>query len=716
MDDSINKDEGSIEMTLTDNSVTVLKRRYLAKDKKGNIIETTDEMWRRVANNLALPEEEGQTRDHWSYHFYHVMSELLFVPNSPTIMNAGRELQQLSACFVLPIEDDLEKIFERVKQTAMIHKTGGGTGFSFSRLRPEGDIVGSTGGIASGPISFMRAFDTATDVVKQGGTRRGANMAILHCSHPDIVKFVNMKRTPGVMENFNVSVGVTDKFMAAMVDNEPFDLINPTTGEVVETINPSLLFENIVEASWETGDPGIVFLDRINADNPNPQLGEIESTNPCGEQPLLPFESCNLGSINLGLLVDTEGSFDFDRLAYICKVAVRMLDNVIDMNKYPIPEIEEMSKLTRRIGVGVMGFADMLIEMGIAYDSDAALECAESIMSFIQTTVKMECELLGEEKGYCSTGKSRNSAPTTIAPTGTISIIAGASSGIEPLFALAYVRNVMDQTRLVEAYAPFEAIAREREFWSELLMEELAKVGSISHLEPFYRDQIPADVQRLFVTSHEIEPSWHVKMQAAFQNYCDNAVSKTINLPSIATIDDVRDAYIQSWKLECKGITIYRDGSKDSQPMAVETRVGTPEVVRPDALPASVLKVPTGHGHMYVTIANDPKGNPVEVFMTLGKSGGCVGTFTEALGRILSSALTYGVPVQVLADQLIGIQCPHPVFNKGAQILSVADGIGQALGGSLNGGLSGNLCPQCGGALVHEEGCAKCHECGYSSC
>ena len=436
----------------------------------------------------------------------------------------------------------------------------------------------------------------------------------------------------------------------------------------------------------------------------------------CGEQPLLPFESCNLGSINLGLLVDTEGNFNFDRLAYICKVAVRMLDNVIDMNNYPIPEIEEMSKLTRRIGVGVMGFHDMLIQMGIRYDSEEALEYAENIMSFIQTTVKMESEKLGKEKGYCSTGTSRNSAPTTIAPTGTISIIAGASSGIEPLFALAYTRNVMDQTRMVEAYGPFEAIARERKFWSESLMEELAKVGSISHLDTFYKDQIPEDVQRLFVTSHEIEPSWHVRMQAAFQNYCDNAVSKTINLPSIATIDDVRDAYIQSWKLECKGITIYRDGSKESQPMAVETRVGTPEVVRPDELPAAVRKVPTGHGHMYVTIANDPEGNPIEVFMTLGKAGGCVGTFTEALGRILSSALTYGVPVQVLADQLIGIQCPHPAFNKGAQILSVPDGIGQALGGRLNGTHSGDFCPECGGSLVREEGCAKCHECGYSSC
>ena len=491
---------------LTQNANVVLERRYLSKDREGNILEDSQGMFRRVAVNLSqadrnygVSEEQRQATEE---EFYQAMRRLELLPNSPTLMNAGRELQQLSACFVLPVEDTLESIFSTVRQTALIHKSGGGTGFSFSRLRPAGDVVGSTGGVASGPVSFIRAFDTATDVVKQGGTRRGANMGILHVTHPDILDFIKSKEDGQNLTNFNISVAVTQDFMERVTQGGDYDLVNPRTGQVTKSLNARDVFDKLVEMAWKTGDPGLVFLDLINRDNPNPQLGIIESTNPCGEQPLLPYESCNLASINLARMVQSDGDpdvagvvIDWERLTRVVGTAVHMLDNVIDMNGYPIPEIEEMSKKTRRIGLGVMGFADLLIQLGIRYDSEEALEVAERLMGHIQEETRRASAQLAGDRGvfpawegsvYNHPGPSeeglpmRNSAPTTIAPTGTISIIAGASSGIEPLFALSYVRNVMDNTRLVEGYPYLEAVAKHEGFHSAELMEQLAEKGSLS--------------------------------------------------------------------------------------------------------------------------------------------------------------------------------------------------------------------------------------------
>ena len=533
---------------LSPNAEVVLQRRYLSKDREGNVLENADGMFRRVAHNLSQADlnygageaERQATED----RFYHAMRRLELLPNSPTLMNAGRELQQLSACFVLPVEDSLDGIFNKVKETALIHKSGGGTGFAFSRLRPEGDVVGSTGGVASGPVSFIRAFDTATDVVKQGGTRRGANMGILDVTHPDIVKFIKSKEDGQTLVNFNISVGVNAEFMEKVKRGESYDLVNPRTGRVTGQENAREVFDLLAEMAWKTGDPGLVFLDVINRDNPNPQLGRIESTNPCGEQPLLPHESCNLASINLARMVRFEGgdvAMDWERLDETVRVAVHLLDNVIDMNEYPIPEIAEMSRKTRRIGLGVMGFADLLVQLAVPYDSEEALEIAERVMGFIQQqTHNASMELALARGAFPSWEGSiynggdgreprpmRNSAPTTIAPTGTISIIAGASSGIEPLFALAYVRNVMDNTKLVEGNPFFEAVARREGFYSEQLIEDIARTGTLEGLD------VPQWVQEVFRTSHDISPEWHVRMQGAAQAYTDNAVSKTINFPTL---------------------------------------------------------------------------------------------------------------------------------------------------------------------------------------
>ena len=513
----LEKAEGSYR-SLSDNSLAVLERRYLAKDREGNVIEEPDEMFRRVARNLAkadrlygATDEEVQATEE---EFYKTMASLDYLPNSPTLMNAGRELQLLSACFVLPVEDSMEAIFETVKQATLVQKSGGGTGFAFSRLRPEGDIVGSTGGVASGPVSFMRAFDGATEAVKQGSTRRGANMGILRVNHPDILKFITSKEDGHSISNFNISVAVTEEFMAKVDKGEEYDLVNPRSGKIEGRLNARQVFELLVQMAWKTGDPGIVFLDRINKDNPTPNLGTIESTNPCGEQPLLPYESCNLGSVNLAQMVRSTGEgieIDWDKMAKVIAVTVHTLENVIDMNDYPIQAIEDMSKKTRRIGLGVMGFADLLIQLGIPYASEAALGVAEEIMTFIQHKTHEASASLAERRGTFPAWQGsiydrpdgprmRNSAPTTIAPTGTISIIAGCSSGIEPLFALSYVRNVMDNTRLVEGNSIFESVAKHEGFYSMDLMEELAHKGSLQELN----GAVPDWVKDLFATSHDI--------------------------------------------------------------------------------------------------------------------------------------------------------------------------------------------------------------------
>jgi ribonucleoside-diphosphate reductase alpha chain len=565
------------DLKLTLNAINVLQKRYLLKDKNGNIIETPKQMFRRVAREIAKADLLYNKRaniQEIEEEFYQMMENLEFLPNSPCLMNAGTEIGQLSACFVLPVEDSIESIFDAVKNMALIQKSGGGTGFSFSKLRPSGDIVGSTMGVASGPVSFMRIFDTATDVIKQGGKRRGANMGILSVHHPDIVEFITSKEKEGVLTNFNISVAVTDKFMEAVQKNEEYELINPRTNEVVERMNARDIFNLIVTTAWKTGDPGLIFIDEINRHNPTPHIGTIESTNPCGEQPLLPYESCNLGSINLAKMVK-DGKIDWEKLRKTVRSAVHFLDNVIDVNKFPLPEIEKMTKANRKIGLGVMGFADMLIELGIPYNSEEGIKTAEEAMKFITEEARKKSVELGIERGSFPNFKGskwekegykhmRNATVTTIAPTGTISIIAGCSSGVEPLFAISFVRNVMGGTTLMEVNQLFEKIAKERGFYSDALMMEIAKKGSIQSI-----NEIPNDVKRIFVTAFDISPEWHVRMQAAFQKYTDNAVSKTVNLPNDATIGDVEKIYWMAYQLKCKGITIYRYGSKKEQVLYV---------------------------------------------------------------------------------------------------------------------------------------------------
>jgi len=570
------------DLKLGVNAVQVLKRRYLLKDEESRVIETPSQMFRRVARAIAAVDLQydrkadlKKTED----EFYRLMANLEFLPNSPTLMNAGTDIGQLSACFVLPVEDSIEGIFDAVKYMAIIHKSGGGTGFSFSRLRPEGDLVRKTKGTASGPVSFMRVFDAATDVIKQGGRRRGANIGILRVDHPDILNFIRAKRKEGFLSNFNISVAVTDSFMKAVKRDEGYELKNPATGRVVRTLKAKDVFDLIVTMAWETGDPGLVFIDEINRRNPTPHIGDIESTNPCGEQPLVPFESCNLGSINLARMVKGK-EIDWAKLKRTIGTAVHFLDNVIDANQYPLSQIEKMTKSNRKIGLGVMGFAEALIKMGIPYDSKKTLETAEKIMKFIRVEAEKKSIEIAKERGSFPNFKGsiwekkgykqmRNATVTTIAPTGTISVIAGTTSGIEPLFAVSFVRNVMEGTRLLEVNTDFEGIAKQRGFYSRELMMMVAKKGSVRGFK-----EIPEDVRRLFGTALDIDPEWHVRIQAAFQKYVDNAVAKTINLPQDATPEDVRKAFLLAYKLKCKGITVYRYGSKKEQVLYIGPALG----------------------------------------------------------------------------------------------------------------------------------------------
>ncbi len=565
------------DLKLGVNAAKVLRKRYLMKDEAGNVVETTSQMFRRVAKAIAqadLLHDKKANTEKIEEEFYLIMTNLEFLPNSPTLMNAGTRIGQLSACFVLPVEDSIEGIFTTLKHMAVIHQSGGGTGFSFSKLRPAGDIVGSTRGIASGPVSFMRIYDAATNVIKQGGRRRGANMGILDVTHPDILKFVEAKSREKVLTNFNMSVAVTNEFMRTVEKDGEYALINPRTGKAEGKLRARHVFDLIIANAWRTGDPGIVFLDEINRHNPTPVVGWIESTNPCGEQPLLPYESCNLGSINLRKFVKA-GDLDWPRLRTVVRTAVHFLDNVIDVNKYPVPEIGRITKGNRKIGLGVMGLADMLIELGLPYDSEEALVAGEKVMKFINEEATNKSVELSEEKCSFPNFKGslwekrgykgiRNSTVTTVAPTGTISIIAGCSSGIEPIFAVAFVRDVMEGTRLLEIQPTFEKTSRERGFYSRDLILKIAKTGSIQNLE-----EIPEDVRRILVTALDIKPEWHVRMQAAFQKYVHNAVSKTVNLPPDATVDDVKKIYWLAYKLKCKGITIYRYGSKKEQVLYV---------------------------------------------------------------------------------------------------------------------------------------------------
>ncbi len=732
---------------LTQTALHVLERRYLKKDKQGNVIETPEEMFRRVAGAIAAAElnyDPAADVKATEEEFYRMMTELEFLPNSPTLMNAGRELGQLSACFVLPVDDSMESIFDAVKYTALIHKSGGGTGFSFSRLRPQNDTVGSTGGVASGPVSFMRAFDTVTDVTKQGGTRRGANMGILNIDHPDILKFITAKENSNALTNFNLSVALTSGFMESVKSGGEYNLVNPHTNESAGKLNAAEVFDKIVDMAWRTGDPGIVFIDRINQDNPTPHLGKIESTNPCGEQPLLPYESCNLGSINLARMVRKKGKtyeIDYPRLARTIKTAVRFLDNVIDVNRFPLMQIEDMTKRTRKIGLGIMGFADVLVMLGISYDSTEAMETAGDIMRFINDEATKASVALGDERGVFPAFEGsvydvpdgprvRNATRTTIAPTGTLSMIAGCSSGIEPLFALSYTKTVLDGTPFVEVNPYFEEAARNGGFYSEELMKNLAEGAHLGDIEG-----VPDNARKLFVTAHEITPEWHVRMQAAFQRQTDNAVSKTINFPQEATRDDVARAYMLAYEEGLKGITIYRDRSRDAQVLttgqpkekALEVPISRAPRKRPAETRGTITKVNTGCGSLYITVAHDDQGI-FEVFSTLGKSGACAIAQLEAICRLITLALRSGVDVAQVVKQLRGIRCPSIAWENGKSILSCADAIASVLEKHIDSedkpqledyGLAKNLagqCPECSNMLVYQEGCYHCLACGYTKC
>ncbi len=728
-------------LPLSHNALVVLARRYLKRDELGQVVETPEDMFRRVAKAIARPDKKYDKKADTKgleERFYELMTTFQFMPNSPTLMNAGRVLGQLSACFVLPIEDSIESIFEAVKHTAMIHKSGGGTGFSFSKIRPEGDIVKTTHGVASGPISFMTIFDVATETIKQGGTRRGANMGILRIDHPDIEKFIRCKTQTDRLNNFNISVALTEQFMAAVHHSESFPLINPRTGLEVKRLPADQIFSEIVEAAWESGEPGIIFIDRINKYNPTPHLGEIESTNPCGEQPLLAYESCNLGSINLGKFVTRDGSIDYKGLKKVVWDAVHFLDNVIDANKFPLRQIERMTRKTRKIGLGVMGFADMLIAMKIPYNSKKAVEIAKKVMKFIDDESKNASAELAKKRGNFpayegsiydtpETPYMRNATTTTIAPTGTISIIAGASSGIEPLFAISYIRKVLDGSELVEAHPQFVKEMKERGLYSSELMEEIASTGSIQGF-----DEIPDDIKKIYVTSMDVTPEDHIAIQAAFQEYTDNAVSKTINFPQDATVEDVKKAYMLAWKKGLKGLTIYRYGSRPVQVLNLKKK--TEKKAEAETMPNGKIaprprprvtrgiteRVRTGCGNLYVTI-NWDNDDFCEVFAQMGKAGGCAACQIEAETRLISLALRSGVSPKAIIKQLSGIRCPSPSWDEGKQILSCPDGVAKVLAEAANVEIERkepNImnCPDCGATLDFEEGCALCRSCGYSKC
>ncbi|MDY0336273.1 MAG: vitamin B12-dependent ribonucleotide reductase [Candidatus Cloacimonadaceae bacterium] len=753
-------------MHLSDNALVVLEKRYFAKNEAGESIEDWEAMIRRVASNIAGGDDELYKR------YYDLLDSGYFLPNSPTLMNAGGDLQQLSACFVLPIEDSMDSIFESIKNAALIHKSGGGTGFSFSRLREANARVRSTNGVSSGPISFLKVFNAATDAVKQGGTRRGANMAILNVDHPQILDFIVCKQDTKELTNFNISVGLTEEFMRAVATDSEYDLISPHTNKVSGRLNARKVFDLIVTMAHQNGEPGIIFLDRINAANPTPALGTIESTNPCGEQPLLPNEACNLGSINLAAMID-DGDINWGLLKDVVRDSVDFLDSVIDQSKYPLPQIDEMAKGNRKIGLGIMGWADMLYQLKIPYMSHEAVELAEQLMETIDYEAKLRSielavikgkfpnyeqsiyssGILERESHHCnweSLTKQilekgiRNATVTTIAPTGTISMIADTSSGIEPQFSLVYVKNVMDGEKLLYVNKWFEAALEEWGLLTQDLLEEVSQTGSLAHIA-----DIPDELRDIFQTAHDISPEWHIRMQAAFQKYTDNAVSKTINFPNSATVNDIQNAYELAYQLGCKGLTVYRDGSRENQvlsagsttdssvPGSTEKKVAPRQ--RPEITHGVTQRLETGCGHMYVTINTDNQG-ACEVFVQMGKVGGCASAQLEAIARLSSLALRSSIKIESIIRQLKGIRCQSPMWYKGKMITSCGDAVGQALeqflslhtGGEIKSvKVSSNtdypvtistprtiaaLCPDCGSTIEHLEGCLKCPSCGWSKC
>ncbi len=833
-------------LDLSANAITVLEKRYLIKDDQGKPTESAVDLFWRVARTIAEPDRKygasaGAT-EALAEAFFGLMGHRMFMPNSPTLMNAGRPLGQLSACFVLPVEDTLSNgrdgIYDTLRAMALVHQSGGGTGFGFSRLRPQNDIVRSTMGVASGPVSFMSLYDASTDVVKQGGTRRGANMGILRVDHPDIMEFVTCKDDTTKITNFNISVAVTDAFMAAVDADSAYDLIHPKTKQVVGQLQARQVWNRIIHGAWKTGEPGIFFIDRANHYNPVPHLGAYEATNPCGEQPLLPYDVCNLGSVNVGYFVK-DGQVDWDQMRQVIHLSTHFLENVIDANNYPLPEIDHLSKRIRRIGLGVMGLADLLIKLGIAYDSEAGVEMGRKIMAFVDEESKVESERLATQRGVFTEWEQsiwgpdatcardpqgnrirpmrrlRNCNVTTVAPTGTISIIAGCSSGIEPLFAVAFMRNQAG-VLMPDVNEDFVAIAQREGWYSEALMTQIAESGNIHFPE------VPEKWQRVFATANEIKPEWHIRMQAAFQAHNDSAISKTCNFANDATEEYVEEIYRLAFSLNCKGVTVYRDGSRDMQVLSTgstarkvaeqatssgkaEARsdlvmqpAGAParadaadlygEIAevraenerlrklvldleaenlqrrqkrsRPDMLRGTTRRIETPLGTLYVTITEDDRAQPFEVFMSLGKAGGAIMADVEAMGRLISLALRSGIPLKEIHRQIRGISSDRAIGLGPNKVLSVPDAVGiaierwmqekqgiqqellsshtPAMGTPIptvaqvqqimtQGGEQFQLvkeqqpvltgaCPDCGSQLEFAEGCNKCHVCGFSEC
>ena len=736
-------------VSLSQNARTVLEKRYLVKDASGKPVETPEELFWRVATVVAEADRrygasEGGVSE-VADAFYRLMTERRFLPNSPTLMNAGRPLGQLSACFVLPVSDALSNgqdgIYDTLRSMALIHQSGGGTGFGFSRLRPKGSMVRSTTGVASGPVSFMKLYDASTDAVKQGGTRRGANMGILRVDHPDILEFITCKEDLTQVTNFNISVAVTRVFMDAVKDGTMYDLVDPVTKMVVRQLDARAVWNKMIEGAWRTGEPGVFYIDEANRYNPVPHLGSYEATNPCGEQPLLAYDVCNLGSVNVGIHV-RDGKLDWDALRRDIHLSTHFLDNIIDVNKYPLPEIDILAKRIRRIGLGVMGFADALVRLGIAYDTDAGVEFGRKLMEFVDVEAKKESQRLAEERGAfpewarsiwgpdetCARdarGKRirpmmllRNCNVTTVAPTGTISIISGCSSGLEPIFAVAFMRNQAG-VMMPDVNEDFVAIAKKEEWYSDELMERIAKTGSVKHTE------VPEKWQKVFVTANEITPAWHIRMQAAFQDFTDSAISKTTNFAHTASVEDVRTIYEMAYDLKCKGVTVYRDGSRDNQVLSTGATEGAAakrdgaagdarkvgelqgsiaelnheierlkqalfdaesenlqrraKRARPDKLRSTAIRKETPLGTMYVHISEDDRGQPFEVFINLGKAGGSAMADAEAMGRLISLALRSGIPLMSIHKQLRGISSDRAVGLGPNKVLSVPDAIGIAL-------------------------------------
>tara|TARA_A100001037_G_scaffold306796_1_gene355660 strand:- start:25371 stop:27725 length:2355 start_codon:yes stop_codon:yes gene_type:complete len=775
----------SAKMNLTENSRIVLEKRYLRKNSDGEIIETPEEMFERVASAIAEPENlysETGDFDYWQSRFYEIMHSLEFVPNSPTIMNAGTGAGTLSACFVMGLDDSMEDIMTTAKETAMVQKYGGGTGFALSKIRPKGSPISTTHGQACGPISVLRHLSSVSTLVTQGGKRDGANMAVMDVHHPDILEFIECKLEEGQIHNFNISVGVSDEFMEAVKGGTSYELRDPESGEVVDKIEASLVFDKVIKGAWRNGEPGVIFLDKVNADNPTLNIGRMTATNPCGEQPLLEYESCNLGSINLTKFVVEDNdvkSVDWDRLKEVVHVSTRFLDNVIDANVYSVDKIETMTKSTRKIGLGVMGFADMLVQLNIAYDSEEGLAIGKKLMKFIRSESDEMSKILANERGVFPAFEGskydseegfevRNACRLTVAPTGTISMIAGCSSGIEPLFALCYHKhNILGGESLLYVDQGFEKVAKEGGFYSQELLNYLADGGSLQE-----RDDVPDWAKRLFVTSSDISPEMHVRMQAVFQESVDSAISKTINFPNSASQDDVRSAYLLAWELSCKGITVYRAGSRDAEVLTAgkekdssesnntensesvrDVSAMLTERQRPKVLTGVTERVRTAHGNLFVTINYNEEGKPFEVFASLGKAGSTESAQLEAITRLTTMSLRAGVEPSQIIQHLQGIT-DEPIWDKGTLVRSTPDAVAQVLSRHLLKNDSGTdvntssdiaqlglftndnvdtapkesntneevlvkklACPDCSiGVLVHQEGCLRCADCGYNKC